>query len=134
MGGIIGGVARKPSPLRENGSGLANTSGQARQERRPDYEWSFMSVENHQVQHIQPWQEIRVTWRDAHAPHSGWHEVDEYEPEEATAVTVGCYWPNCQEHYLTLAGTIFQHDGDTPKTVGDINHIPWGWILKIEVI
>lgn len=86
------------------------------------------------IEHLKPWTEIRVTWRDAHAPHSGWHEVDEYIPEEATAVTIGRYWPECQEHYLTTAGTVFEYEGDSPKTVGDINHIPLGWILKIEVI
>lgn len=83
------------------------------------------------IDDLQDWQEIRVTWRDAHAPHSGWHEVDEYEPEEAIAITTGRYWRGCQEHYLTVVGTIFQTEG-TPKTVGDINHIPLGWILKIE--
>jgi hypothetical protein len=87
-----------------------------------------------QVSQIQPWSEIRVTWRDAYAPHSGWHEVEEYEAEDAVAETVGRYWPGCHEQYLTTAGTVFQFEGDTPKTVGDINHIPWGWILKIEVI
>ena len=84
--------------------------------------------------YIQPWTEVRVTWRDAFAPHSGWHEVEEYEAEDATAVTVGRYWPGCVEHYFTTAGTVFKHEGDTPKTVGDINHIPLGWILKVEVI
>ncbi len=83
---------------------------------------------------IKPWAEIRVTWKDAHAPHSGWHEVDEYEPDDATATTIGRYWPDCKEGYITTAGTVFDHEGDTPKTVGDINHIPDSWILKIEVI
>ena len=84
--------------------------------------------------HIQPWSEIRVTWKDAHAPHSGWHEVDEYTPDDATAITLGRYWPDCQEGYITLAGTVFEYEGDSPKTVGDINHIPDSWILKIEVL
>jgi hypothetical protein len=87
-----------------------------------------------QIKHIQPWTELRVRWRDAYAPHSGWHEVDDYEPEDAVAVTTGRFWPDCQEHYLTLAGTVFEYEGDSPKTVGDINHIPFGWILSIEVI
>jgi hypothetical protein len=85
------------------------------------------------LDHLKEWQELRVTWRDAYAPHSGWHEVDDYEPETAVATTTGHYWKDCQEHYLTLAGTIFKTE-TTPKTVGDVNHIPLGWILNIEVI
>ncbi len=87
-----------------------------------------------QIRNLEEWTEVRVTWRDAHAPHSGWHEVDEYEPEEAIAVTLGRVWHNCQEHYLTLAGTIFKPEDGIVKTVGDINHIPMAWIIKIEVI
>jgi hypothetical protein len=86
------------------------------------------------ISHIQPWSEIRVTWRDAYSPSSGWHEVDEYEAEEAQAITLGRYWPEFQEHYLTMVGTVFEYEGDTPKTVGDINHIPYGWILKVETL
>lgn len=80
------------------------------------------------------WQEIRVTWRDAYSPHSGWHEVAEYVPEDAVAVTMGRYWKDCQENYLTVVGTIFQTEDGEPKTVGDVNHIPVGMILEIEVI
>jgi len=86
------------------------------------------------VNNLEDWTEIRVTWRDAHAPHSGWHEVDEYEPEDATAVTLGRFWRNCQAHYLTLAGTIFKPEDGTIKTVGDINHIPLSWIIDIELV
>jgi hypothetical protein len=86
------------------------------------------------VHNLDEWAEIRVTWRDAHAPHSGWHEVDEYEPEDAVAVTIGRYWKNCQQHYLTTAGTIFKPEDGTIKTVGDINHIPLSWIIDIELI
>lgn len=80
------------------------------------------------------WTEVRVKWRDAYAPHSGWHEIDEYSPEEAVAITLGRIWQGCQEHYLTLVGTVFEFDGDNPKTVGDINHIPLAWVLDVEVI
>lgn len=86
------------------------------------------------INSLAPWTEVRVTWQDAHAPHSGWHEVDEYVPEEATAVTLGRIWHNCQKDYLTIAGTIFEPEDDTVKTVGDVNHIPLGWITNIEVI
>lgn len=130
MGGTIGGEARKPSNgrFRTWFSGYIGASRQA-EPRNVTYTTIGMDISA-----LKPWTEIRVTWRDAYAPHSGWHEVDDYEPEEATAITIGRYWPDCQEHYLTVAGTVFDNDSETPKTVGDINHIPLGWILKIEVI
>lgn len=87
----------------------------------------------HFVKGLPEWTEVRVRWRDAHAPHSGWHEVDEYEPEDAVAVTLGRVWHNCHEHYLTLVGTVFEFE-DSPKTVGDVNHIPWGMVLDVEVV
>lgn len=80
------------------------------------------------------WEEVRVKWRDAFAPHSGWHEIDEYEPEDAIAITVGRYWKECIDHYVTIVGTVFFGDNGSPKTVGDINHIPLGWIVDIERI
>jgi hypothetical protein len=86
------------------------------------------------VANLEEWHEVRVTWRDAHAPHSGWHEVEEYEPEDAVAVTIGRYWKNCQPHYLTTAGTVFKPEDGIIKTVGDINHIPLSWIIDIELI
>lgn len=86
------------------------------------------------TQQLQPWQEIKVTWRDAYSPHSGWHDVSDYEPEDAVAVTIGRFWKDCQENYLTVVGTVFQTEDNDPKTVGDINHIPLGMILEIEAI
>jgi len=83
---------------------------------------------------LNEWDEIRVRWRDAFAPHSGWHEIDEYEPEDALATTIGRYWKDCLDNYLTVAGTVFMTESGTPKTVGDINHIPLGWIVDIEII
>jgi hypothetical protein len=86
------------------------------------------------ISRFKPWQEVKVWWRDAYSPHSGWHEVHEYSPEDAVAVTIGRVWKDCQEHYLTVVGTVFQTEDDDPKTVGDINHIPVGMILRIEEI
>jgi hypothetical protein len=86
------------------------------------------------IKSLDAWTPVRVTWRDAHAPHSGWHEVDEYQPETAEATTLGRVWHDCQKHYLTLAGTIFESEDGNIKTVGDINHIPIAWIVKIEVL
>lgn len=84
------------------------------------------------VSNLGDWAEVRVRWRDAYSPHSGWHEVDEYTSEDAIATTVGRVWQNCNEHYLTTVGTVF--DCDDIKTVGDINHIPWAMILDVFVI
>ena len=85
------------------------------------------------VSELREWEEIRVRWRDAFSPHSGWHEVDEYVPEDAIAVTVGRYWKDCLDNYLTVVGTVFENEHST-KTVGDINHIPLQWVLGIERI
>lgn len=82
------------------------------------------------VNGLTDWQLVAVKWRDAHSPHSGWHEVDDYQAEDAVAVTVGRVWKNCHPEYLTTAGTVFVTD-EKPKTVGDINHIPFGMILEI---
>lgn len=84
------------------------------------------------VNNLAEWTEVRVRWMDAHAPHSGWHEIDEYVPDDAIAVTIGRIWKDCKTNYLTLVGTIFE--GEDLKTVSDINHIPWGMVLDIEVI
>lgn len=80
------------------------------------------------------WAELKVRWRDAHSPHAGWHEVDEYTPEDAIAVTIGRLWKDCLDNYMTLVGTVFETEDGTPKTISDINHIPLGMILEIEEI
>lgn len=89
-------------------------------------------VLEHFIQGLPSWTEVRVRWRDAHAPHSGWHEVEEYDCEDAIAITIGKIWHNCHKDYLTLCGTVFE--GEEIKTVGDVNHIPWGMILDCDVI
>jgi hypothetical protein len=86
------------------------------------------------VNDLTEWQVVSVRWRDAYSPHSGWHEVDDYHAEDAVAVTIGRVWKNCQTNYLTLVGTVFETEDNKPKTVGDINHIPVGMILGIEVL
>jgi hypothetical protein len=83
---------------------------------------------------IPDWAEVRVKWRDAHSPASGWHDIDDYEPAESVAVTLGRVWNGCQEHYLTLVGTVFESELPNPETVGDINHIPMAWIISIEML
>jgi hypothetical protein len=86
------------------------------------------------IEDLAEWQEVKVRWRDAYSPHSGWHDVEDYTPEDCVAVTMGRYWKGCQENYLTVVGTVFQTEDNEPKTVGDINHIPLGMILEIEAI
>lgn len=88
----------------------------------------------YEVAQLGEWQHVIVRWRDAYSPHSGWHEVDDYIPEDAIAISIGRVWKDCQEHYLTLVGTIFETEDGQPKTVGDINHIPIGMILSMEII
>lgn len=83
------------------------------------------------IKNLPEWSEVRVRWRDAHAPHSGWHEIDEYDPKDQIAVTTGKVWKDCQEHYLTLVGTYFETESGVVETVGDINHIPLSCIVEI---
>lgn len=86
----------------------------------------------HHVKTLGEWSEVRVRWRDAYSPASGWHDTDDYEVEDAVVTTVGYVWQDCSEHYLTVCGSVFY----APKvsTVGDINHIPWGMVLDIELV
>lgn len=93
-----------------------------------------MDYVSEQIKNLPEWTEIRVTWLDAHAPHSGWHDVDDYTPDDATAITIGRLWKNCKIGYLTMVGTIFQPEDGIVKTVGDVNHIPLPWIVKLEII
>lgn len=83
---------------------------------------------------LPPWVEVKVRWRDAYSPSSGWHNTQDYEPSDSVATTLGRVWHNCQDNYLTVVGTIFESELPNPETVGDINHIPLAWILDIKVI
>jgi hypothetical protein len=86
------------------------------------------------IKELPEWSELRVWWRDAHSPSSGWHDTSDYEPDESVAITLGRVWHNVQEHYVTLVGTIFESELPNPETVGDINHIPYAWLIKVELI
>lgn len=86
------------------------------------------------ISKIPPWAEVRVRWRDAYSPASGWHDVSDYETTDTVATTLGRVWQNCQDNYLTLVGTIFESELPNPETVGDINHIPVAWITDIKII
>jgi hypothetical protein len=87
-----------------------------------------------QIQQIPEWTELRIKWKDAYSPSSGWHDTNEYEPKESTATTLGRYWKDCQPGYITLVGTLFESELPTPECVGDINHVPLGWITSIEIL
>jgi hypothetical protein len=85
------------------------------------------------IESLEEWTAILVRWDDAHSPTAGWHDIADYEPDrDTTAITLGWYWKNAKAEYLTLAGTVFPHpETGKIKTVGDITHIPIGWIKDI---
>lgn len=84
-----------------------------------------------EIQSIPNWTEVRIKWQDAYSPASGWHDTQDYEPRNSEATTLGRIWHNCQEGYITVVGTIFESEMPTPECVGDINHIPIGWVTSI---
>jgi hypothetical protein len=88
----------------------------------------------HDINNMAPWTEVKVRWRDAYSPASGWHDTQDYEPMDSIATTTGRLWSGCQEHYITIVGTIFESELPNPETVGDINHIPIDWVLDIEIL
>jgi len=91
-------------------------------------------MNQYEIEKIPSWTEVKVRWRDAYSPAAGWHDVEEYESRDSTATTYGRIWAGCQEHYITIVGTIFESELPNPETVSDINHIPIGWILDIEIL
>ena len=84
-----------------------------------------------EIKAIPDWTEVRVKWQDAYCPASGWHDTGDYEPRNSEATTLGRIWHDCQEGYVTIVGTIFEAEMPTPECVGDINHIPIGWVTSI---
>lgn len=93
-----------------------------------------MEVTNEIIKAIPAWSEVRVRWRDAYCAPAGWVDVDDYEPKDSIATTLGRIWKDCQDNFLTLVGTVFESELPDPEQVGDVNHIPIVWILDIEVI
>ena len=116
---------------------IASTSGQAPSE-APIMTGEKVNTEElkETLTQLKAWQAVRVVWDDAHSPTAEWHTVDDYEPDkDTTATTLGFYWAGCKAGYFTVAATVFFHpDGSKPATVGDITHIPMGWVNKLEVI
>jgi len=93
-----------------------------------------MSISEAYIKSIPEWTEVRVRWADAHSPASGWHDTSDYEPRDSIATTLGRVWHDVQEGYITLVGTIFESELPNPECIGDINHIPFGWIMDITII
>ena len=86
------------------------------------------------VNNIEPWSLVEITWRDAYDASNGWTEVSTYKPEDQVARTVGYVWKDCQKHYITMCGTMF--DAELPKveTVGNVTHVPIAMIQSIRKI
>lgn len=89
---------------------------------------------NTTVRKLKPWALVEITWRDAYDASNGWTEVNTYKPEDQIARTVGYVWKDCQAHYITLCGTMF--DAELPKveTVGNVTHVPIAMIQSIRKI
>jgi hypothetical protein len=87
-----------------------------------------------QVEKLDPWCLVQITWRDAYDAPNGWTETDSYKPEDQIASTVGYFWKDCQKNYVTLCATMF--DSELPKvhTVGNVTHVPTSMIQSIWLI
>jgi hypothetical protein len=80
------------------------------------------------------WPLVAIHWRDAYDGENGWTDVEKYEPEDTTVVTVGWLWEDCLDGYVTLVNSYFPDEVPDPKTVGMPTHIPVGMVIKMYVI
>lgn len=87
-----------------------------------------------QVESLEPWSLVEITWRDAYDASNGWTETETYKPEDQIAITVGYVWAGCQKNYITLCGTFFLQELPKVHTVGNVTHIPIAMIQSIKVI
>ncbi|ANH49330.1 hypothetical protein uvFWCGRAMDCOMC429_07 [Freshwater phage uvFW-CGR-AMD-COM-C429] len=83
---------------------------------------------------VEPWTLLEVTWRDAYDAENGWTAVSTYKPEDQIARTVGYIWKDCQEHYITLCGTMFDSELPKVETVGNVTHIPIAMIQSVRIL
>jgi len=83
------------------------------------------------IEDLNPWETVKVDWRDAYDAPNGWTEVSTYKGEDQIASSVGFYWPDAVEHYITLASTIFPQELPTPECVGNVTHIPISMIQSV---
>jgi hypothetical protein len=87
-----------------------------------------------QVEALEPWSLVEVTWRDAYDASNGWTETETYKPEDQIAITVGYVWVGCQKHYITLCGTFFLQELPKVHTIGNVTHVPIAMIQSLRVI
>jgi hypothetical protein len=87
-----------------------------------------------QVESLEPWSLVEVTWRDAYDASNGWTETETYKPEDQIAITVGYVWVGCQKHYITLCGTFFLQELPKVHTIGNVTHVPIAMIQSLRVI
>jgi len=77
------------------------------------------------------WPLVAIHWRDAFDGENGWTDIEKYEPEDTTVVTVGWLWEDCLEGYMTVVNSYFPDEVADPKTVGMPTHIPVGMIIDM---
>lgn len=77
------------------------------------------------------WPLVAIHWRDAFDGENGWTDIEKYEPEDTTVVTVGWLWEDCLEGYMTVVNSYFPDEAADPKTVGMPTHIPVGMIIDM---
>lgn len=80
------------------------------------------------------WPLVAIHWRDAFDGENGWTDIEKYEPEDTTVVTVGWLWEDCLDGYLTVVNSYFPDEVSDPKTVGMPTHIPVGMVIDIFMI
>ena len=80
------------------------------------------------------WPLVAVHWRDAFDGENGWTDVEKYEPDDTTVVTVGWLWEDCLTGYLTVVNSYFPDEVTDPKTVGMPTHIPVGMVIDIFML
>ena len=81
-----------------------------------------------------PWALVAVHWLDAFDGDNGWTDVEKYETEPTTVVTVGFLWPDCLKGYITLVSSYMPDEVPDLKTTSGPVHIPLGMVLKVWLI
>lgn len=80
------------------------------------------------------WPLVAIHWRDAFDGENGWTDIDKYEPEDTTVVTVGWLWEDCLTGYVTVVNSYFPDEISDPKTVGMPTHIPVGMVIDVFML
>ncbi len=95
-------------------------------------ETTVMENIRYKLASLDEWQPVKVKWRDAFGGENPWESVSAYDPKECIVTTYGHIWKNCLDHYVTIAGSIISSELPDLETVGDICHIPYDMVIKIE--